>query len=594
MYFSKCLCSSFFDYIYQMRSLSLFLSFCLLLCGRSSIYAQLIENVPTAQFGTKVKSLDYIGNDKFIVLLEQQMMPYDGLRLSNRSLALMNTSGGISHAVFDNNNASPIDVIASQNGGFMACGNDTIWQGDYFEFRMWIALLDTELNIVKRHYFDYQLLERTELRQTLELADGSYAVLATSKQNPLLGNHEQLWYFNDTLGFIDSTGGYPDPTGFLFPVFTTYKHIYAIANLGNKVYGITNLKELAWLGPNGTTIDSVLLQPSDSLLTLRSFNGNLLVLTNTELLVYDSTLTLLHQANHNLAGFNLELATTANQVAVRRGNEVAIFNETLQLVKHTPLSANCYSPTAIEIYRADTIMVGGQLMEDLGAFPAVKNYTFDGASLMRNSNIALEGVNIQIDSVKPASGNYLVYVRCFLDIKNTGSDTLQSANVFSAPLPPNCFPFEGCKSGRMNFSFSNLNLAPGEVTTVIKPAGWYQYDNGAFSLTFYASIPNKTFSSCTVDSFSTQYSITTSLIQHQNVSFRIHPNPTTDAFTVTLPVEPLQATYKLYNTTGKEVKMGPLPDRNTSITTSELSSGMYILHLMDGKKVLGRSKVMVK
>jgi hypothetical protein len=67
------------------------------------------------------------------------------------------------------------------------------------------------------------------------------------------------------------------------------------------------------------------------------------------------------------------------------------------------------------------------------------------------------------------------------------------------------------------------------------------------------------------------------------VSFMVYPNPASSDLTIAYKPETKTAVVEIYNSIGQQVKQIALVDENQQITIADLSNGLYILKLNDGK-----------
>ncbi len=67
------------------------------------------------------------------------------------------------------------------------------------------------------------------------------------------------------------------------------------------------------------------------------------------------------------------------------------------------------------------------------------------------------------------------------------------------------------------------------------------------------------------------------------VSFMVYPNPASSDLTIAYKPETKTARIEIYNSIGQQVKQIALVDENQQIAIADLSNGLYILKLNDGK-----------
>jgi hypothetical protein len=72
--------------------------------------------------------------------------------------------------------------------------------------------------------------------------------------------------------------------------------------------------------------------------------------------------------------------------------------------------------------------------------------------------------------------------------------------------------------------------------------------------------------------------------QWNNISsFAVFPNPASSDLTIAYKPETKNAVVEIYNSIGQQVKQIALVDENQQITIADLTNGLYILKLNDGK-----------
>ena len=70
---------------------------------------------------------------------------------------------------------------------------------------------------------------------------------------------------------------------------------------------------------------------------------------------------------------------------------------------------------------------------------------------------------------------------------------------------------------------------------------------------------------------------------HQEIRPTIYPNPATNDLTITYKPETKNAVVEIYNSVGQQVKQIALVEENQQITIADLTNGLYIMKLNDGK-----------
>jgi hypothetical protein len=75
--------------------------------------------------------------------------------------------------------------------------------------------------------------------------------------------------------------------------------------------------------------------------------------------------------------------------------------------------------------------------------------------------------------------------------------------------------------------------------------------------------------------------------------FKIYPNPASQQVTLRAD-EDMQATYSLVNTLGQEVMNGLLEGRELTITTSDLTNGIYFLSLRTNNQLVQQNKLIIQ
>ena len=90
----------------------------------------------------------------------------------------------------------------------------------------------------------------------------------------------------------------------------------------------------------------------------------------------------------------------------------------------------------------------------------------------------------------------------------------------------------------------------------------------------------------------TDTTISGEAIATQNISdLMAYPNPATNTVQIKLASESITMTYRIVNTIGKVVQTGRL--NSSDLNISKLNTGMYILEVNDGQKLL-KTKIMKK
>jgi hypothetical protein len=67
------------------------------------------------------------------------------------------------------------------------------------------------------------------------------------------------------------------------------------------------------------------------------------------------------------------------------------------------------------------------------------------------------------------------------------------------------------------------------------------------------------------------------------ISFMVYPNPASSDLTIAYKPETKNAVVEIFNSIGQQVKQIALVDENQQITIADLTNGLYILKLNDGK-----------
>jgi hypothetical protein len=69
-------------------------------------------------------------------------------------------------------------------------------------------------------------------------------------------------------------------------------------------------------------------------------------------------------------------------------------------------------------------------------------------------------------------------------------------------------------------------------------------------------------------------------------NIKVYPNPTSDYVRLDLNVDIQNLSYRVLNASGKIIENKKIQDPSTRVSFTEVESGLYLIHLMDGEKTM--------
>ena len=168
-----------------------------------------------------------------------------------------------------------------------------------------------------------------------------------------------------------------------------------------------------------------------------------------------------------------------------------------------------------------------------------------------------------------ASGSFSVEAIASNGCSSVSSETME-VTVHELPGTPEITELDAMlhASGNGNFqwSYNGMEIADADQSSLTPVA------SGIYTVT----LTNDNGCSSTSDEFAF---INTAVAQHANVEASVSPNPTTGAFTITMPGAQAGEHFSIFDVTGKLVQTGLLNGIRTSVELVDRTPGLYLLRM---------------
>lgn len=202
--------------------------------------------------------------------------------------------------------------------------------------------------------------------------------------------------------------------------------------------------------------------------------------------------------------------------------------------------------------------------------------------------------NSTIDSAYVLNNNYfpVLYINYAVYFANTSADTVHSVSLATDQGAA----IYDCAQGPDGMVFNNLHVAPGDSIKLSGLNFFYPELDGVASTIrqrFYLTAinGNRVGGTCSIDSIASPGYFYNGIETPASNGISVYPNPTNDAFTITLQTgnnQPAQLT--LTDLSGRQLLQQTFTQPQQTIDIGNLSSGIYIYAIKypNGQRVVGR------
>jgi len=348
-----------------------------------------------------------------------------------------------------------------------------------------------------------------------------------------------------------------------------------------------NTLDSAWWSPNATIIDNI----GDSSILVVPQNGNdsyTFNILDDFGCSHDTTLTA--NVNEAIASMNVSPTGGCTPVIITFdysqsigdsfyldfGDGIYYYNTLPEIISH--FYSDDINNTAILYVNNDNCSDTAYVT--INTSSPITNYISDSAVCGNPYNwngdlIYNSGLYTQVNQGSNGCDSIVVLELTYVD-ESFDLGFSASQQLFTAP--PFAVQFTNTTPNMSSYNFW-WDFGDGTTTQSNNLNVFHEYSsNGLFSVTLYAA---DLIGSCSDTLIETDYIYTTGLNlvnENELVSYRIHPNPTSDLITIQSET-PMNNTYRIFDQQGRQVMKGKLTGKNTEISLGKLSRGSYTIQI---------------